>query len=202
MVENKFPPGWNKQRVQSVLAHYEAQSDDEAVAEDEAARDQSRQAAMEAIGATDMGPYTASGLAWRWNDPKYHVLPPSALDSIRALKPPKSRALFPMLLDLDRLAREAPDRSIQTGEATDKQVEEWLAQGSSVREDVIASWNKEEAVLLPWHVFTAHWSSFCYPSSDDVTIVPLSERWVASYSHEERFFWKTMARSREHGGLI
>ena len=35
--QNRFPPGWNDARVQRVLDHYEAQSDNEAVAEDEAA---------------------------------------------------------------------------------------------------------------------------------------------------------------------
>ena len=35
--KNKFPPGWNEERVQRVLAHYESQTEDEAVAEDEAA---------------------------------------------------------------------------------------------------------------------------------------------------------------------
>ena len=34
---NRFPPGWNDARVQRVLDRYEAQSDIEAVAEDEAA---------------------------------------------------------------------------------------------------------------------------------------------------------------------
>lgn len=34
---NPFPPGWNDARVQRVLDRYEAQSDIEAVAEDEAA---------------------------------------------------------------------------------------------------------------------------------------------------------------------
>ena len=33
----KFPPGWNSERVKRVLAHYESQSEEEAVAEDEAA---------------------------------------------------------------------------------------------------------------------------------------------------------------------
>jgi hypothetical protein len=37
MKENQFPPGWDEDRVQCVLAHYEAQTEDEAVAEDEAA---------------------------------------------------------------------------------------------------------------------------------------------------------------------
>lgn len=37
MKQSKFPRGWDKQRVQRVLDHYESQSEDEAVAEDEAA---------------------------------------------------------------------------------------------------------------------------------------------------------------------
>ena len=35
--KNKFPPGWNEQRVRELLAHYESQSEEAAVAEDEAA---------------------------------------------------------------------------------------------------------------------------------------------------------------------
>ena len=35
--EQNFPPGWNEERVRKVLAHYENQTEDEAVAEDEAA---------------------------------------------------------------------------------------------------------------------------------------------------------------------
>ena len=31
-----FPPGWDEERVRRVLDHYEAQSEEEAVAEDEA----------------------------------------------------------------------------------------------------------------------------------------------------------------------
>jgi hypothetical protein len=36
MKENRFPPGWNEQRVRDVLYRYEAQTDEEALAEDEA----------------------------------------------------------------------------------------------------------------------------------------------------------------------
>ena len=43
MKERKFPPGWDEDRVERVLAHYERQSEEEAVAEDEAAwEDKSR----------------------------------------------------------------------------------------------------------------------------------------------------------------
>jgi hypothetical protein len=37
MKRNRFPQGWNEERVRSVLEHYEEQTEDEAVAEDEAA---------------------------------------------------------------------------------------------------------------------------------------------------------------------
>jgi len=35
--KNRFPAGWNEERVSALLRHYEGQSEDEAVAEDEAA---------------------------------------------------------------------------------------------------------------------------------------------------------------------
>jgi hypothetical protein len=37
MKRSRFPAGWNEARVQKVLEHYEGQTEDEAIAEDEAA---------------------------------------------------------------------------------------------------------------------------------------------------------------------
>jgi hypothetical protein len=36
MKKNKYPPGWDAAKVRRVLAHYEKQTEEEAVAEDEA----------------------------------------------------------------------------------------------------------------------------------------------------------------------
>ena len=36
MRESQYPPGWDESRVRRVLEHYESQTDDESVAEDEA----------------------------------------------------------------------------------------------------------------------------------------------------------------------
>lgn len=47
MTESKFPPGWDEARVRRTLAHYEQQSELEAVAEDEAAYDDEMQTMME-----------------------------------------------------------------------------------------------------------------------------------------------------------
>jgi hypothetical protein len=47
MSQTKFPPGWDEERVRKVLAHYEEQIEDEAVAEDEAAFESRDQTMME-----------------------------------------------------------------------------------------------------------------------------------------------------------
>jgi hypothetical protein len=47
MKQTKFPPGWDEERVRRVLEHYEQQSDDEAVAEDESAYESTTHTTME-----------------------------------------------------------------------------------------------------------------------------------------------------------
>ena len=44
MRPNKFPAGWDEERVKRVILHYDQQSDEEAIAEDEAAFEESEQA--------------------------------------------------------------------------------------------------------------------------------------------------------------
>lgn len=45
--QNRFPPGWDEERFRRVLAHYEEQTEAEAVAEDEAAFEDRTQTVME-----------------------------------------------------------------------------------------------------------------------------------------------------------
>ena len=47
MKQNRFPPGWDEERVSRVLAHYEEQTEEEAVAEDEATFEDQTQTVME-----------------------------------------------------------------------------------------------------------------------------------------------------------
>ena len=46
MTKNRFPKGWDADRVRRVLAHYEEQTEEEAVAEDEAAFEDRTQTLM------------------------------------------------------------------------------------------------------------------------------------------------------------
>ena len=45
--QSKFPPGWDGARVRRALEHYETQTDEEAVAEDEASFEATTHTAME-----------------------------------------------------------------------------------------------------------------------------------------------------------
>ncbi len=41
--QNRYPPGWDRERVRRLIQRYESQTDEEAIAEDEAAfEDQTR----------------------------------------------------------------------------------------------------------------------------------------------------------------
>jgi hypothetical protein len=46
MKSNKYPTGWNERKIRKVLEHYESQTEDEAIAEDEAAFELKDQAVM------------------------------------------------------------------------------------------------------------------------------------------------------------
>ncbi len=47
MKQNEYPDGWDEARVRRVIAHYEQQSDEESVAEDEAAFESTTQTFVE-----------------------------------------------------------------------------------------------------------------------------------------------------------
>jgi hypothetical protein len=66
MKQAKFPQGWDEERVRRVLEHYETQSDEEAVAEDEAAYESTTHTAMEI--PVDLVPQVRDLLAKRGGD--------------------------------------------------------------------------------------------------------------------------------------
>jgi hypothetical protein len=47
MKQTRFPPGWDEERVRRVLERYETQTDEEAIAEDEAAFEATTHTAVE-----------------------------------------------------------------------------------------------------------------------------------------------------------
>jgi len=47
MRQSRFPPGWDEARVRRVLEHYEMQTEEEAIAEDEGTWEEQGQTIME-----------------------------------------------------------------------------------------------------------------------------------------------------------
>ena len=52
---------------------------------------------------------------------------------------------------------------------------------------VLVSWDGRTAAVTDWELFVEHWDDFCYPASDDVTILPPGGEWVLCYRHYEVF---------------
>jgi len=63
MKKTRFPEGWDEQRVAELIAHYEGQSEEEAVAEDEATLAEPNQTVMEI--PTDLVPAVRELIAKR-----------------------------------------------------------------------------------------------------------------------------------------
>jgi hypothetical protein len=137
-------------------------------------------------------------LAWRWTEPRFNVLPQDALSDVLAnIRPLRSDTAK----RIDKRARVfnpeegfAPGTyelvgQIETSDTNTKSVGAWLREHTpDVAERIIVSWGSGVAVETIAGVFCNYWDDFCYPSSDDVTILPLSEEWMLIYWHEEVFF--------------
>ncbi|MCB1820727.1 MAG: hypothetical protein KDI73_03975 [Candidatus Competibacteraceae bacterium] len=67
MKQSQFPPGWDNRRVQNVIAFYEAQTEEEAVAEDEAALQDQTQTVMEI--PTELVPVVRELIAKHYGQP-------------------------------------------------------------------------------------------------------------------------------------
>ncbi len=120
-------------------------------------------------------------LAWRWTQPSHSVLPAEVLADIRPLSAPEAASI--------RMVAPAGSASVVSHSASDSaEVCRWLRAvqpDSQVR--VYVSWSKDWAVEMSWNIFTEYWDDFCYPSSDDVTVVPVSGAWHLLYHHYEQF---------------
>jgi len=121
-------------------------------------------------------------LAWRWTQPSHSVLPPEVLGDIRPLS----------AADAARIITRFPDNGASAlshvaSQTHCEEVSRWIRHvQSDLRARVYIRWSRELAVETSWEIFTAYWEDFCYPSSDDVTIRPVSGTWQLFYHHYEQ----------------
>jgi hypothetical protein len=109
------------------------------------------------------------------------VLPADVLKELRPVSSEQITALYDskMTSDSAMTQHRAADDPEETGR--------WLAGLRPPVGGIVAVWNMDTALSLPWETFIAYWSDFCYPSSDDVDIFLEDGPLVLKWRHDEIF---------------
>ena len=118
-------------------------------------------------------------LAWRWTSEAHAVLPPKVLQRLIPIKPNMVKLIDEMPNGIERggLTRKAQDEA---------KTKDWLSGLPVTADEVTLIWNNETGLKMPWATLVSWWSDFCYPSSDDVTII-LGDGKYLLWHHEEVF---------------
>jgi hypothetical protein len=133
-------------------------------------------------------------LIWRWTRATHALFSASELAGLRpcslaeAAKIHDDSRSFNLRDGLDE--RQFRGVRVQSADIPTSDGCSWLrAQAPNITEQVTVSWDRDTALRTSWEFFTAHWDDFCYPSSDDVLVLPDSRSWVLRYHHEEIFYF-------------
>ena len=144
------------------------------------------------IGADVFLPMSEFSLKYRFTDPKWNLLPKEYLTKIRPFSVAWARRLrersIAFLYSLDRRVDLFTQVLHHDADGEPEEItRSWLQDlPSDDDEDVVISWNREDAVLAPWGVFVRYWDDFCYPF-ENVVVWPLSENWVLQPNNDARF---------------
>jgi hypothetical protein len=147
-------------------------------------------------------------LAWRWTDPTHTVLPDSVLAQLHPLDATEAARLSNRLgspFIKSRLASPLRYPQFRREEFVSRQeCGAWEASLLFTKieiDDTTAVslyWRSETALRTTWGVFRQHWKDFCYPSTDNVFIIPEDNSWLLFYDHEESFsFGKRKDKGQE-----
>jgi hypothetical protein len=86
----------------------------------------------------------------------------------------------------ERLYAQKPNTFSESQDLDCKEVPVTFFKQNLSNEIVYIFWKKKIAVQTDTETLIRYFSDFCYPSSDDVTIWPKSEKWLLQYHHYEK----------------
>lgn len=145
---------------------------------------------MTMIEEFDFRPLAEFPLKWRWTDAQWDKLPDDVLQDIKPLSESKALEIARQAYTIyDR--GESDEGAMSIGSSGDvTTVRQWLLdRWPDLKEQVVVSWDNQLAVCVSWKTFCLYWDDFCYPSSDDVVVQPLTKNWFLTFNHEEKFFF-------------
>ena len=138
-------------------------------------------------------------LSWRWDDIHNPSIEKSELGKIIAFSEAESKRLNKVIdyYESEGNLLKSFDETdwilanSETDTNTNRFREAFCELTKDFNENVIISWNRSTCVYTEKNIFIKYWDDFCYPNSDDVTIISESTNWVFFFNHiEVGKFWK------------
>ena len=139
-------------------------------------------------------PLEQFSLKWRFNDPKYNVLPSEVLERLKPMSEQAARELYerikPAISNFNINKDHYPNIEGYSTKSDAKETRGWLMRQLSKvgDQEIEISWGPDIAMKASFKDFCNYWDDFCYPGSDDVVILPNSQEWVLYFFHEEQFY--------------
>ncbi len=138
-------------------------------------------------------------LAWRWDNNHNPTIDLEELELIKPFNETEAKRLNKIIdfyenpenLKRDFVESDWLSANSETVEKKKKFADEISELTAEGYENVFISWNRSTCVYMPLKIFIKYWDDFCYPGSDDVTILSEYANWVLFYNHIEVCkFWK------------
>jgi hypothetical protein len=138
-------------------------------------------------------------LKWRFTEEKYNNLPPLHLEQLKPLDSDAANFLWDYIAETglhnDRPFKKDFFRTIdhtKISDGNEKEIKKWLYQrGFAFNKPVFLSWQRSDAIIVPWKLLIKYFSSFYYSSSDDLTVIDPSLTWALLFYHEDEIYFGT-----------
>lgn len=138
-------------------------------------------------------------LKWRFTEEKYDRLPEEHINQLQPLDYEAAKFLWEYIgqanLHDDTPFTKDFFQTIYRARILDgneREIQKWLSQrGLSYDQFVFLSWNKADAMIVPWKLLIKYFDSFYYGASDDLTVIDQSLNWSLLFYHENEICFGT-----------
>jgi hypothetical protein len=138
-------------------------------------------------------PFEQFELNWRWNvkhNPKISDEEKSMIIPLKTEEAQKVNKIIDYFENENNLIKKYKDTDWFTVSADSKVLKEKFiskvkAETNNFDENIYITWNRKTCVYTTKKIFLNLWDDFCYPSSDDVTVISEKTNWILIYHHNE-----------------
>ena len=132
-------------------------------------------------------------LSWRWEKTHNEIISNEEISLLSPLSEIESKRLCAAIEHWKYKIKNSDDffesNWMLASSESDARIEEFgMKLEDSLKafeENVIVNWDRRTTLLTTKEIFIKYWDDFCYPSSDDTTIISTELNWLIEYSHYE-----------------